>query len=141
MHISRGLPLISAEHEPHLPALQFQRHGEVVRLLGLDLMHGVEHDHALGHLGRVVFELAAAVASPRQIRNVACMVGSSLHLLDDLLQLVRHRRDRRRATPPSPPSRPLRTTMLNLPKLGVLVRDSPRGSGRRGFPCARSPSA
>ena len=25
MHISRGLPLISAEHEPHLPALQFQR--------------------------------------------------------------------------------------------------------------------
>ena len=25
MHISRGLPLISAEQEPHLPALQFQR--------------------------------------------------------------------------------------------------------------------
>ena len=26
MHISRGLPSISALHEPHLPALQFQRH-------------------------------------------------------------------------------------------------------------------
>ncbi len=25
MHSSRGLPLISAEHDPHLPALQFQR--------------------------------------------------------------------------------------------------------------------
>src|SRR3989442_81881 len=25
IHISRGIPLISAEHEPHLPALQFQR--------------------------------------------------------------------------------------------------------------------
>ena len=25
MHIRLGLPLISAEHEPHLPALQFQR--------------------------------------------------------------------------------------------------------------------
>src|SRR6476620_6553225 len=25
MHISLGIPLISAEHEPHLPALQFQR--------------------------------------------------------------------------------------------------------------------
>ena len=25
MHISFGLPLISAEHEPHLPALQFHR--------------------------------------------------------------------------------------------------------------------
>jgi hypothetical protein len=25
MHIKRGRPLISAEHEPHFPALQFQR--------------------------------------------------------------------------------------------------------------------
>ena len=25
MHISRGLPLTSAEHDPHFPALQFQR--------------------------------------------------------------------------------------------------------------------
>ena len=25
MHISFGMPLISAEQEPHLPALQFQR--------------------------------------------------------------------------------------------------------------------
>ncbi len=25
MHISFGLPLISAEHDPHLPALQFHR--------------------------------------------------------------------------------------------------------------------
>ena len=25
MHISRGRPLISAEHDPHLPALQFHR--------------------------------------------------------------------------------------------------------------------
>ena len=26
MHISLGTPLISAEHDPHFPALQFQRH-------------------------------------------------------------------------------------------------------------------
>src|SRR5262245_55849801 len=26
MHMSLGTPLISAEQEPHLPALQFQRH-------------------------------------------------------------------------------------------------------------------
>jgi hypothetical protein len=25
MHMSFGMPLISAEHDPHLPALQFQR--------------------------------------------------------------------------------------------------------------------
>jgi hypothetical protein len=30
MHIRRGLPLISALHEPHLPALQFQRHARSV---------------------------------------------------------------------------------------------------------------
>ena len=59
------MPLISAEHEPHLPALQFQRTARSLRLLGLDLVNGVEHDHALGHLGRVVDELAAArVAAP-----------------------------------------------------------------------------
>ena len=28
MHIRLGLPLISAEHEPHFPALQFQRHAK-----------------------------------------------------------------------------------------------------------------
>ena len=47
MHISFGLPLISAEHEPHLPALQFHRTARSLRLLGLDLVHGVEHHHAL----------------------------------------------------------------------------------------------
>ncbi len=26
--------------------------GEIAGLFGLDLMHGIEHDHALGHLGR-----------------------------------------------------------------------------------------
>jgi hypothetical protein len=25
MHVSRGIPLTSAEHDPHLPALQFHR--------------------------------------------------------------------------------------------------------------------
>src|SRR6185369_13196436 len=29
MHMRRGLPLISAEQEPHLPALQFQRQASV----------------------------------------------------------------------------------------------------------------
>jgi hypothetical protein len=28
IHMSFGRPLISAEHEPHLPALQFQRHAK-----------------------------------------------------------------------------------------------------------------
>ena len=61
MHMSFGMPLISAEQEPHLPALQFQRHGEVVGLRRLDLVDHVEHDHALVHLRGVIHELAAAV--------------------------------------------------------------------------------
>ena len=57
MHISLGMPLISAEHEPHLPALQFQRQARSLACVGLDLMNGIEHDHALGDFGRVVAEL------------------------------------------------------------------------------------
>jgi hypothetical protein len=53
MHISFGLPLISAEQEPHfaVPAAR-----QIVRLIGLDAMDGVQHDHPFGHLGRVVPE-------------------------------------------------------------------------------------
>ena len=60
MHISRGLPLISAEHEPHFPALQFQRTRQVARALRLDLVHGVQHHHAFGDVGLVVGEVAFA---------------------------------------------------------------------------------
>ena len=48
-----------------LAGLAVPAHGEVVGLLGLDLVHGVEHHHALGDLGLVVLELAACrVAAP-----------------------------------------------------------------------------
>ena len=51
MHIRRGRPLISAEHEPHLPALQFQRQARSGASVGLDPVDDVEHDLALdgGH--------------------------------------------------------------------------------------------
>ena len=67
MHISRGMPLISREHEPHLPALQFQRSRQVVGRLGLDLPHRVEHHHALGDLGLVVD--VATLGSRRRARS------------------------------------------------------------------------
>ena len=54
------MPLISAEQEPHLPALQFQRHGEVVRLRRLDFVDDVEHDETFGDFRGVIHELAAA---------------------------------------------------------------------------------
>ena len=65
MHMSFGLPLISAEHEPHLPALQFQRTARSLACVGLDLVDGVEHDHALDDVLLVLDELALAlVAAP-----------------------------------------------------------------------------
>ena len=60
MHMSRGLPLISALHEPHLPALQFHRQARSRRLGGLDAVDDVEHHHALVGLDLVVAEVAAA---------------------------------------------------------------------------------
>ena len=70
MHISRGLPLISAEHEPHLPALQFQRTARSRRLLGLDPVHGVEHDHALAMTSVAGSPANCAVACPRSPRQM-----------------------------------------------------------------------
>ena len=63
MHISRGLPLISAEHEPHLPALQFQRTARSGACSAWIAVHGVEDDHAVRHLG--VERLERARRRPR----------------------------------------------------------------------------
>ena len=54
MHMSRGRPFTSAEHEPHLPALQFQA-GQVIGLLGLDLVDRVGTT-TFGNFGRVILE-------------------------------------------------------------------------------------
>ena len=63
MHSSRGLPLISALHEPHLPALQFQRTARSWASVCLQPVDDVEDDLALVHLDRVVDELALLVVA------------------------------------------------------------------------------
>ena len=103
-----------------LAGLAVPADGEVVRLLGLDLMHGVEHDHPLGHLGRVVLEPAARCASPRQIRNVARQ-SPSLHLLDDAASARRASPGSARARLPSRRRGLLRTMKLNVPKPASLA--------------------
>ena len=75
MHISFGLPLISAEHDPHLPALQFQRTGEVVRLRRLDLVHGVEHDHALDDVLLVLDERALPLLAAPDLERADVVLG------------------------------------------------------------------
>ena len=78
MHISRGRPLISALHEPHLPALQFQRTARSPAWVGLQPVDDVEDDLALVHLDGVVDELAVlgvARARPGSVRRSSCSIG------------------------------------------------------------------
>ncbi len=60
MHIRRGRPLISAEHEPHLPALQFQRQARSGAGPAWIAVDDVEDDLTLDRGHHVVGELAAA---------------------------------------------------------------------------------
>ena len=60
MHMSFGMPLISAEHDPHFAGLAVPAHREVVGLRRLDLVHGVEHHHAFDDVLLVLDELALA---------------------------------------------------------------------------------
>ena len=52
--------------------------GEVVGLLGLDLVDDIEHDHAFGDFGRVIHEFAAAVgvAAPDSKSDLSGLISS-----------------------------------------------------------------
>ena len=79
MHISRGRPLISALHEPHLPALQFQRTARSPAWVACSRWMRVEDDLALVDLDGVVAELAAVdVAAPDAHLHVVAHQSSSL---------------------------------------------------------------
>ena len=60
-----------------LASLAVPPHREVVRLLGLDPMHGVEHDHAFADFRRVVAEGALLpIAAPDSKRRLSHVVSS-----------------------------------------------------------------
>ena len=59
MHISFGMPLTSAEQEPHLPALQFHRQARSFACVRLNSVDRIEHDHSFGNVGRVIAKFAA----------------------------------------------------------------------------------
>src|SRR5579859_6734160 len=71
MHMSRGLPLISAEHDPHLPALQFQRQARsgacVARIWCKQSSNTIPSPTS-----EVYSTSSPLVLSPRQMRKVAC---------------------------------------------------------------------
>ena len=81
-------------------------------------------------------------ASPRKTRivisRVARRTAASFLLLEERLQLGRHLGQAAPASRSSCPSR-IRDHDVDLPEVGVGLRDSRRGCGRRGSPCARAP--
>ena len=69
MHMRRGLPLISALQEPHLPALQFQRTARSLAAVRLDAVNDVEDDHALLERHPVLVELPALPVAAEDVHR------------------------------------------------------------------------
>ena len=141
MHISRGLPLISALHEPHLPALQFQRTARSGACVAW--MRWMTSSTTMpSSTGDLVFGEAAAagVAAPDPHRELAA--PSSVHGYCSskmLLQLVGHLGQAVRWRDGQLAVRLARDELI-VPEASVRRRGNRRGCGRRGSPCARSPS-
>src|SRR5579859_3738003 len=96
----RGLPLISALHEPHLPALQFQRQESVLSWLAW-IWWMASSTTMPGNIGTWYSRSSPPLASPRKTRRVTVSMHEasfdhhpSLFLLKQRGQLGRHRRHR-----------------------------------------------
>src|SRR5438105_5753810 len=99
MHISRGLPLISAEQEPHFPALQFQRTARSCACVAW-IWWIASSTTMPGTTSTEKSSKCPPDESVLQTLNSALVIAlpcrsSALLLLNDLRQLGRHRRNRR----------------------------------------------
>src|SRR5215813_12915446 len=95
MHISFGTPLISAEHEPHLPALQFQRTAKSLACSAW--IWWTTSSTTMPSPTSALYSLKSPCPfSPRQIRNnavdIICL--TSFVFFDDLLEIVAQLLDR-----------------------------------------------
>ena len=136
-------PFTSAEHEPHLPALQFHRQREVI-VLGLAWIRWIASSTTMPSEARSCNPGTPALdIPPRQILKVAVSslkpgrVNASLVLLNDPSQFRGHLGDRLRAGPASPSSRTW-TTMFSLPEAASLCWENHRGNALPGSPCVRA---
>src|SRR5438034_6404127 len=95
MHISRGSPLTSAEQEPHLPALQFQRQARSLACSAW-ILWTASSTTMPSEISVLYSANFPPSASPRQILKVAVFIvkpfNESFHFLNDLLQFSRHLR-------------------------------------------------
>ena len=75
LHVSRGRPFTSAEHEPHFPALQFQRTARSGER-SLNVVQRIENDHA-GRDRHFVIHGLAAILVPRNTFRIASAIYRS----------------------------------------------------------------
>src|SRR6187455_3414112 len=92
MHMSLGMPLISMEQEPHLPALQFQRHARSFACV-FWISWIMSSTTTPGDTSALYSTNWPPLASPRQMRK-SLSDTTGLQVLDlgvrDLGQLLRH---------------------------------------------------
>src|SRR5262249_17973914 len=122
MHMSRGRPLISAEHEPHLPALQFQRHARSGACSACTWCTASSTTMP-SEISVRSSRNAPPLASPRQILKVAVGIpaGSCLLVfLNDAPELGRHLGQRTQRQLHLAVGPAVHADVL-LPPLGVLV--------------------
>src|SRR5262249_50038085 len=93
MHMRRGLPLISALHEPHLPALQFHRQARSGACVAWSVWI-TSSTTMPSCAGTWYSRKAPALASPRHTRIVTLVAATLLSLLAERLELIGDRRDR-----------------------------------------------
>src|SRR5258707_10292069 len=105
-----------------LARLAVPAHGQVGGLLGLDAVDGVEHDHALRDLGRVIHEAAAlGIATPdAEGRGRHYFISSMTCLSSPGISGIGTRSTR------ISPSAAFRTTTLNIAAAGALSGRSSR---------------
>ena len=121
MHISDGRPLISAEHEPHLPALQFHRQARSGASVAWTRWMTSRTTSPSTDRHDVVVELASVlVAAPEAHGDLAALVaahdllGHQFASSKQCLQVVGHHRigsglavmRRIDGVPPTPPASP-----------------------------------
>src|SRR3989475_9516374 len=90
MHINRGRPLISAEHEPHFPALQFQRTARSGACSAW-ILWTASRTTIPSPASRPYSCSAPEPRVPRKIRKRRCSL-TSRPFLDELRQVGGHRR-------------------------------------------------
>ena len=140
MHASLGLPLISMLHEPHLPALQFQRSARSLACCAW-MRCSTSSTTMPGSTSTSYVLNSPPFASPRQTRNVRFAIDgaplvvvarraptlpasrSSIFAFAICDEVARRRRLRAPSRPPSAPSVPLRDDDVVLQPLVALARE------------------